>query len=206
MTWITTIPYEDAEEDLRQTYDRVAGKGQQIDNILMAHSLRPHTLVGHMTLYKSVLHHYGNKIPKSFLEVVGVLVSTLNQCRYCVDHHATGLRRLVNNDALFDAMMEQVSAMVKTSSCDEQVFSPQEQTAMRYAKLLTQTPDLVSAESIDTLRKTGLDDGEILEINQVVAYFCYANRTVLGLGVTTSGEELGLSPGDSDDPENWSHG
>jgi hypothetical protein len=44
-----------------------------------------------------------------------------------------------------------------------------------------------------------------LEINQVVAYFNYANRTVLGLGVETSGDLLGLSPGDSDDPENWQH-
>lgn len=33
-----------------------------------------------------------------------------------------------------------------------------------------------------------------LEINQVVAYFAYANRTVLGLGVNTEGEILGLSP------------
>ena len=29
---------------------------------------------------------------------------------------------------------------------------------------------------IDALRATGLDDGMILEINQVTAYFAYANR------------------------------
>ena len=38
------------------------------------------------------------------------------------------------------------------------------------------------------------------------AYFAYANRTVQGLGVSFAGEELGLSPGNSDDPDNWSHG
>ncbi|MEL6676889.1 MAG: alkylhydroperoxidase, partial [Bacteroidota bacterium] len=47
--------------------------------------------------------------------------------------------------------------------------------------------------------------GEILEINQVVSYFHYANRTVLGLGVNTQGEILGLSPSDDDNHENWSH-
>ena len=45
----------------------------------------------------------------------------------------------------------------------------------------------------------------ILELNQVTSYFNYANRTVLGLGVSTEGDELGLSPGDSDDPKNWHH-
>jgi uncharacterized protein YciW len=55
------------------------------------------------------------------------------------------------------------------------------------------------------MREAGLDDGMILEVNQVVAYFAYANRTVLGLGVSHAGEVLGLSPGDSDDPDNWTH-
>ena len=39
----------------------------------------------------------------------------------------------------------------------------------------------------------------------MTAYFAYANRTVLGLGVNTQGEVLGLSPGDSDDADNWTH-
>ena len=51
----------------------------------------------------------------------------------------------------------------------------------------------------------GYDDGEILEINQVAAYFAYANRTVLGLGCSTEGDILGLSPGASEDPDDWSH-
>ena len=49
------------------------------------------------------------------------------------------------------------------------------------------------------------DDGEIIEINQVTAYFTYANRTVLGLGCSTEGDILGLSPNRSDDPGDWSH-
>ncbi len=55
------------------------------------------------------------------------------------------------------------------------------------------------------MRAEGLSDGEILEVNQVVAYFAYANRTVLGLGVTTAGDTLGLSPSASDQPDDWRH-
>ena len=58
---------------------------------------------------------------------------------------------------------------------------------------------------IDDMRGAGFDDGEILEINQVTAYFAYANRTILGLGSTTEGDVLGLSPSDADNPDDWSH-
>ena len=55
------------------------------------------------------------------------------------------------------------------------------------------------------MRNAGFDDGEILEINQVTAYFSYANRTVLGLGCSTDGDVLGLSPNNSEDPNDWGH-
>ncbi len=58
---------------------------------------------------------------------------------------------------------------------------------------------------VEHLRIIGWADGEILEINQVVSYFAYANRTVLGLGISTDGEALGRSPADSDDDKGWSH-
>ena len=58
--------------------------------------------------------------------------------------------------------------------------------------------------AVAVLRDAGCSDGEILEINQVTAYFAYANRTVLGLGVSREDEELGLSPS-SDKPDDWGH-
>ena len=64
----------------------------------------------------------------------------------------------------------------------------------------------VEAADIDSLRQTGFDDGEILELNQVAAYFAYANRTVSGLGVNIEGEVLGQSPLTGDDESGWSHG
>ena len=42
MAWIKTVEYEDANGRLRQLYDRVKGPDNNVDNIMMAHSLRPH--------------------------------------------------------------------------------------------------------------------------------------------------------------------
>ena len=200
MTWINTISYEDSEGELRDLYDRVKGPDDNVDNIMLAHSLRPHSMQGHMTLYKYVLHHPRNTLPKVFLEVIGVYVSLLNNCAYCVDHHYAGMARLLNDDARADAIR---AALLQRSPQD--AFGGSELAGLNYARKLTLNADQVSEADIDALRQAGLDDGQILEINQVIAYFGYANRTVLGLGINTGGDIIGLSPGDSSDPDNWSH-
>lgn len=68
MPWISTISYENANGKLRQLYDRVKGPNNNIDNIMMIHSLRPHTMDGHMAIYKYVLHHASNTLPKWYLK------------------------------------------------------------------------------------------------------------------------------------------
>jgi len=76
---------------------------------------------------------------------------------------------------------------------------------MVYSITLAKEPSALSEADIQALRNAGWEDGEILEINQVASYFCYANRTVLGLGINTEGDIVGLGPNNSDDPNNWNH-
>ena len=84
-------------------------------------------------------------------------------------------------------------------------FEEKQKLALRYAEALTRDPSSVAQTVVQQMREAGYDDGQILEINQVTAYFAYANRTVLGLGCSTEGDILGLSPNQSDEPGNWSH-
>ncbi|MCZ6619319.1 MAG: peroxidase-related enzyme [Gammaproteobacteria bacterium] len=200
MTWIDTISYGAATGHLSRLYDRIKGPADNVDNIMLAHSLRPHTLEGHMSLYKQVLHHPRNEVAVWFLEVLGVYTSLLNRCDYCIEHHYQGLRRILNDDRRsWDIRVSLVAESWST------VFEKPECAALSYARKLTVQPAEVSEGDVDLLRASGWSDGEILEINQVVAYFNYANRTVLGLGVESGGDILGLSPGNEIDADNWSH-
>ncbi len=201
MAWIKTVPYDQSSGKLRKLYDRVKGPDNNVDNIMMSHSLRPHSMEGHMAIYKYVLHHTNNTLPKWFLETIGVWVSLLNNCSYCVDHHFSGLQRLLDDAA----RSREIRAALDGGNIDQGPFDPAQKAALTYAKKLTQTADQVTEGDINTLRAAGLDDGEILEINQVTAYFSYANRTVLGLGCSTDGDILGLSPNNSNDENDWSH-
>ncbi len=201
MAWIETISFEAATGKLRQLYDRITGPGGNVDNIMMAHSLRPHSMEGHMALYKNVLHHTGNSLPKWVLELLGVWVSSLNGCAYCVEHHFAGMARLLGDAERADA----IRAAIEAREILRVPVRDAEKAAMRYAQKLTEAPAQMVERDVWELRDEGYSDGEILEINQVVAYFAYANRTVLGLGCSTKGDVLGLSPGNSEDPQDWGH-
>jgi uncharacterized peroxidase-related enzyme len=198
MSWIRTIDRDAAQGRLRTLYERVQGVGGRIDNIMKVHALRPHTLDGHMSLYRSVLHHQGNRLPREWLETLGVYVSHLNRCSYCVEHHFAGLRKLLDDDVRAHQIREALESGELAVAFDER-----EQAMLRYARELTRQPPSVVQAQVEALREAGLDDGEILEVNQVVAYFAYANRTALGLGVTTAGEALGLTAVDT--AVDWRH-
>lgn len=200
MTWINTISYADASGKLKILYDRIKGPDNNVDNIMLAHSLRPHTMEGHMALYKYVLHHPGNTLPKVFLETIGVYVSSLNNCAYCVEHHFSGMSRILDDDVRAAEIRVALEARKPAD-----VFDDFELAALEYAEKLTMAAGSIAEEDIEKLRQAGLDDGQVLEVNQVTAYFCYANRMVLGLGINTEGDIIGLSPGDSTDTDNWSH-
>ncbi|GJL94457.1 MAG: alkyl hydroperoxide reductase AhpD [Hyphococcus sp.] len=205
MSWIKPVPYAEARGRLKTLYDRIKGPGGYIDNILTIHGLRPHSLEGHMALYKNVLHHHGNKLEKWRLELLGVYVSALNGCDYCVNHHFAGLKTLLRDDEKANAMLAAVRVRDFSNIVQAGVIDKGQSTLLDYAHALTKAPADMSAASVEAMRAQGFDDGEILEVNQVVAYFNYANRTVLGLGVSNDGEVLGLSPGDNDDPDDWRH-
>ena len=200
MSWIKTISYKDANPSLKKIYDRVKGPNNKIDNVLSIHSLRPHSLVGHMTLYKSVLHNSNNNLPKWYLESIGVYVSFLNKCDYCVRHHFEGLKKLLKEDEKAEQFFKAVQKDNLNTYFDQKYYQ-----GLEYAKKITLEVHKITEDEIDRLKLLGFSEGEILEINQVASYFNYVNRMILGLGVTTEGDILGLSPNESSDSSNWNH-
>ncbi len=137
-----------------------------------------------MAFYRAVLGHSANQLPLWFLEAVGVYVSSLNGCNYCIDHHSHF------GELAFDGSEKAWIAITDAIATDrlDDVFDHKMVALLNYAKQVTLTPQLINAEAIQALRNSGANDGEILEVNQVSGYFAYANRTVLGLGVTLKNE------------------
>jgi len=212
--WIRLIGPDEAEGRLRTTYDRIAGPAGHVDRVLQVHGLRPHTLDGHLALYKAALHHAGNSLPRWWLELIGVAVSGWNACAYCVAHHGVGLARLVGDtlaSTLVDAAERGPEALAEAAAANAEALggSPTMPAALAasvaYARVLTLDPSALDVAAIEAMRDAGLGDGEVLEVNQVAAYFAYVNRSVLGLGVSHVGETLGLAPSNADDEGDVRH-
>lgn len=184
MTWISTIKPEDATGQLKKLYDKYQRGNETVAYILQAHSLRPHTLEGHMAFFRSVIGHSGNKLPLWYLEAVGVYVSGINECDYCIDHHSHfgGLAY----DGSQQEWQNITQAMLDRKP--NRVFELPRAALVNYAGRVTTDPSSITHDDIRALTSVGADDTEILEVNQVAGYFAYANRTVLGLGISLSDE------------------
>ena len=185
-SWIEMLPLKNAVGPLKDAYEMAKTPAGTVDNVMRVHSQRPHTMVGHLTLYRSVLHHPDNTLPLWFLEAVGVYTSLLNECEYSFTHHCANMRRLLKDNKRAD----NIESALRDKS-PEKSFSGKELALLRYADKLTLRVGEMEKSDADLLRNAGCDDGEILEVNQVVAYFNYSNRLLNGLGVTTEGDAVG---------------
>lgn len=178
MAWIETIPPGEADAGLAKLFRAATGKGGAVDHVLQVHGLVPETLRAHLALYRAAMHPASGQLSSGDRELVGLCVSMENRCDYCIAHHFRNLAEIAGRGAaedLRDSLEGRGEADVLTSR----------DTAMvAYARKLTRSPGNMTESDLAPLRGAGLDDRAIVELNQVVSYFAYVNRTVLGLGVT----------------------
>ncbi|MCG6903443.1 MAG: peroxidase-related enzyme [Rhodobacter sp.] len=189
--WIEMIGDDQADARLKALLDRARTPHGTVDTVMRVHSLRPGTMEGHVTLYRSVLHSDDNTLPFWFLEVVASYTSILNDCTYSLTHHFMNVRNLLKDQPRSDRIFTALKAQRP-----EDVFDGRELALLRYAgKLTTSVGNMVKSD-FEALKIAGCDDGEILEVNQVCAYFNYSNRLLNGLGCTTDGDVIGFYKGD----------
>ena len=89
-------------------------------------------------------------------------------------HHGEGLRQLIDDDTLVSQLK---------SDFRKAPLSSEDRAMLEYAHKLTLEPWNMEKEDVERLRAAGFTDADILDINQVAAYFAFVNRLADGLGV-----------------------
>ena len=184
--WIKMVADSDAGPQLREVLDLARTPHGTVDNVMRVHSLRPSTMRGHVVLYRAALHDDANTIPMWLQETISSYVSVINDCAYSYANHWKNAAHLIGDAS----RAAEVEAALQARA-PEQVFTGAELALLRYAEKLTVTPGEMTQADVTALRDAGLDDGEILEANQIISYFNYVNRSINGLGVTTAGDIVG---------------
>jgi AhpD family alkylhydroperoxidase len=155
--WIDAITPADASGGLKELYERIGGARGGIATIHQAQSLNPGILAAHFELYKAVMFQ-PSPLSRADREALAVAVSRANACEYCVAHHGAALRQLGIQSALPPEVFE-------------------------WAARLARTPETASAADVAMLRAAGLSDRAILDAVSTIAYFSYANRLAMALGL-----------------------
>ena len=184
--WIRMIADDEASPDLLDALNIARTPHGTVDNVMRVHSLRPNTLRGHVTLYRAALHDDANTLPMWLQETIASYVSILNDCPYSLANHWANAAHLIGDES----RAAQVEAALKARR-PKDAFDGAELALLHYAEKLTLSPGTMTKSDVDTLTEHGIDDGQVLEANQIIGYFNYVNRCLNGLGVTTEGDVVG---------------
>lgn len=181
MSWINEIEVGEAEGRLADIYSDLVEKRGKVSNILKVHSLNPDAMANHLDLYMTLM--FGRSgLSRAEREAIAVVVSSENECEYCVNHHVEALRRYIKD--------EEILNMLATADGLE-TLEPRLSNIVRHAEKLTSAPGAMTESDLGELRAVGLSDSDILDVSLITAYFNFVNRIALGLGVEYTQEELG---------------
>ena len=81
MAWITTIPEDSAQGELREAYRNVRAARGQVAHIYQVHSVHPQVMAAHLELYRELM--FGrSELTRVERETLALAVSVSNGCHY----------------------------------------------------------------------------------------------------------------------------
>ena len=191
MAWIDTVSWSDAEGPLRDAYDWQAAALGEPAEFTMLGSLYPAIVEERLRLYRTV-EHCPSQLTPIERQSAALVTSRLNG----TDHCASGLRLKLESLGLAAAVLAAIDADPANVDSGDDRFD----AICAYAAKLTRSPDAVVEDDVDRLREHGLSDLDILDLNNMVAYYAYINRVVMGLGLrsemTTTRQATSAVPGE----------
>jgi uncharacterized peroxidase-related enzyme len=176
MAWIRTVPWSEASGTLKDAYDWQAKRLGEPTEYTQLGSLYPDLVQLRLQLYKTVEACPSGLSPIE-RQMAAFITSVLNETPHC----SSGLLLKLESFGVERAVLDRLARDPRS----ERSGTPRLDAIIQYAVKLTLTPGAVTAEDIDALRAHGLQDIDILDLNNMVAYYCYTNRVANGLGLKT---------------------
>ena len=174
MAWIETVGWGDASGPLRDAYDWQAAALGEPAEFTMLGSLYPAIVEERLRLYRTV-EHCPSQLSAIERQSAALVTSRLNG----TDHCASGLRLKLESLGLAVEVLDAIDADPAHVRTGDARFD----AICAHAAKLTRSPAAVAEDDLAPLRDHGLSDLDILDLNNIVAYYAYINRVVMGLGL-----------------------
>jgi uncharacterized peroxidase-related enzyme len=168
------VPDEsEVDESIRPLIERNRRQNGYLENWIISLALNPGTLSRAVTYFESLFNPRQGHLSMAERELLALVVSTENRCSYCQTNHTKGLAR-----AIGDPIRARRIAAGHDHVPD---LSQRERALADLAVKITRDPSTVTDADVDELRALGLDDAEILEVIEIIAYFNYTNRVAISI-------------------------
>jgi uncharacterized peroxidase-related enzyme len=106
-------------------------------------------------------------------EMIAVVVSSANECEYCLASHSAYLREISGDPVLPDVL---------AANYRRAHLTPREHALLEFAHQITVDSAVMSSADVQMLRAIGLSDEAIFEAAQVAAMFNFTNRVANAMG------------------------
>ncbi|MEX3633376.1 peroxidase-related enzyme [Paraburkholderia sp. BR14320] len=169
--WLDTVALEQASPEQTAVLEASHPQAKTSDYyLLLVHQAE--ILRQRSGAFNSIMYAPGG-LSRAERELASTVVSRVNGCVYCASVHAQRFQQLAKREDV----IQQIFAAPETAGTTER-----ERAIVRYAIDLTLQPQALTPESLDALRRAGLDDAQILDLSHTIAIFAWANRLMLTLG------------------------
>lgn len=193
MSWIAITEWAEAEGQLKDAYDWQAASLGEPAEFTMLGSLYPAIVEERLRLYRAVENCPSSLTPIERQSAAWV-TSLLNGTAHC----ASGLKLKLASLGMDGQAMTSVEDHPESASLDDSRL----EAICAHAAKLTSRPTEMTEADVQVLRGHGLDDLDIVDLNNMVAYYNYINRVVMGLGLrsvmTTTHEATSAVPAEGD--------
>jgi uncharacterized peroxidase-related enzyme len=177
MSWIATVAPEDARGELADAYAHQREKLGHVTELTQLGSLYPDLVTRRLRLY-AIVESAPSGIPPWARRAVALLTSVLNGCRFCTVGHTRKLEEAGRGE-LAEAIKRDPEAAVSGERAVDALLA--------YTRKLVRRPGEIAEADVVALRDAGWNDLDILDVNDIAAYYSYINRVATGLGLLHEG-------------------
>jgi len=159
-------PDDDLPEGLQKYFSVCRDKLGLLPNVLAAYSHDPQQLEAFAGFYNTLMLAESG-ISKLERELIAVVVSSQNECFYCLTAHGAAVRDYSGDPALGELMV------MNYRVAD---LSPRHRTMLNFAYKLTVNPQDMDDADRQSLRDVGFSEKDIWDIASVAGFFNMTNR------------------------------
>lgn len=181
MAFITTVPPQEADGDVRAMYERQQGKYGFVPNYAKVFSPRPEI----MALWANLLAGIRRHIEPRRFELATSAAAHAMRNSYCSLAHGKALTKFLPGDdvrALF-------------ADYEHTAIAPADAAVVAYARKVAVDASSVTADDVDELRRCGVSDAEIFDVAAAAAARAFFAKLLDALGARPDSAFLEMEAG-----------